>query len=164
MDDDNIYIMDNDEIFMMEACKLSELSIKRGGGPFGAVITYKNIIVGRGHNMVTINNDPTQHAEVVAIRDACKNMNTYDLSNCNIYTSCEPCPMCLGSIYWARISNIYYGNNRTDAKNIGFDDEEIYNEINKPLNERKIPIKQCDIKCRHNAFNTWKNKLDKQHY
>ena len=149
------------EEFMREACKLSEISIEEGGGPFGAVITYNDIIVGRGHNTVAINNDPTQHAEIVAIRDACKTLNTFDLSECTLYTSCEPCPMCLGATYWSRINKIYYGNSRTDAKMIGFDDEEIYDEINKPIDERKMSMKQCHKECAAIAFCKWYEKTDK---
>ena len=154
----------NDEL-MKHACDLASLSVSKGGGPFGCVITDANHnIIANGHNMVTINNDPTQHAEIVAIRNACKNINNFDLSDCILYTSCEPCPMCLSAIYWARISKIYYGNNRYDARDIGFDDEFIYNELSKNIDDRSIKIEQCNADYAKNSFNLWKNKDDKIEY
>ena len=122
-----------------------ELSAISTGGPFGAVIIDRDgNIIGEGHNEVTVSNDPTAHAEVVAIRRACKNSNNFSLEGCTIYTSCEPCPMCLAACYWARLDKIYYSNTRQDAADIGFDDSHIYEEIKKDNNERSIPIIPCD--------------------
>ena len=133
--------MTREEKFMQEAIALSKKGIDNGdGGPFGCVIVKGETIVGRGNNKVTSTNDPTAHAEVVAIRDACKNLNTFQLEGCEVYTTCEPCPMCLGAIYWARPKIIYYANNREDAAAIGFDDSMIYDEFGADLAKRKIPI------------------------
>ena len=127
---------------MDRAIELSDIST---GGPFGAVIIDKSgNIIGEGHNEVTVNNDPTAHAEIVAIRRACQNSNNFSLEGCTIYTSCEPCPMCLAACYWARLDKIYYSNTRQDAADIGFDDSHIYEEIKKDNNERSIPIIPCD--------------------
>lgn len=115
--------------FMRKAIALSIENVKNGGGPFGAVIVKDNEIIATGVNRVTANHDPTAHAEVSAIRAACEKLNTFDLSGCEIYTSCEPCPMCLGAIYWAHLDKIYYGNNKHDAADIGFDDSFIYDEL-----------------------------------
>lgn len=157
--------MNKDEEHMKKACDLASYSVSIGGGPFGAVIVDKNMnIVGKGHNKVSINIDPTQHAEIVAIRNACKNLNTYNLTNCILYTSCEPCPMCLGAVYWSRINKIYYGNSRVDAKNIGFDDNFIYEEFNKNLDERLIPIVQCYETYAKTSFQDWMKKDDKIEY
>jgi tRNA(Arg) A34 adenosine deaminase TadA len=153
------------ENIMKEACDLASYSVSIGGGPFGAVITDKNLkIVGKGHNMVTINNDPTQHAEIVAIRDACKNLNTFILEDYQLYTSCEPCPMCLSAIYWSRIKTVYYGNNRKDAKNIGFDDDFIYDEIPKNIEDRSIKMYVCNDVYAKNSFSKWNEKQDKKEY
>lgn len=127
------------EELMREAIRLSEENIQNGGGPFGAIVAREGQIVGRGTNRVTANNDPTAHAEVNAIRDASHHLKTFDLSGCDIYTSCEPCPMCLGAIYWAHIGHIYYANNQKDAASIGFDDQFIYEEIDRPHQQRRIP-------------------------
>lgn len=122
-----------------------ELSAISTGGPFGAVIIDRcGNIIGEGHNEVTVNNDPTAHAEVVAIRRACKNSNNFSLEGCTIYTSCEPCPMCLSACYWARLDKIYYSNTRQDAADIGFDDSHIYEEIKKDNDKREIPIISYD--------------------
>ena len=121
-------------------------------------------IVGRGNNKVTSTNDPTAHAEVVAIRDACKNLGTFQLDGCEVYTSCEPCPMCLGAIYWARPSVIYYGNNREDAAEIGFDDSMIYDEMKATIDERKIPIRSLSRDEALKVFTEWQNKKDKTAY
>lgn len=151
--------------FMKEAIKLSYEGMKANeGGPFGAVIVKNGKIIGRGSNKVVTTNDPTAHAEIVAIRDACKNLATFDLQGCTIYTSCEPCPMCLSAIYWARIKEIYYGANRIDAANIGFDDDSIYDEISKPLNERIIPIKNILTKEAQEVLKMWDKKIDKTKY
>ncbi len=133
--------MTREEKFMLEAITLSRNGIMNNqGGPFGCVIVKDEEIVGRGNNRVTSSNDPTAHAEIVAIRDACQNLGSFQLDDCEIYTSCEPCPMCLGAIYWARPKIVYYANNRQDAAAIGFDDSMIYDEIIAELHLRKIPI------------------------
>jgi guanine deaminase len=153
------------EINMKIACDLAETSVGKGGGPFGCVITDPDgTIIGKGYNMVTINNDPTQHAEIVAIRDACKNLKTFELKDCILYTSCEPCPMCLSATYWARCKEIYYGNSRIDAANIGFDDEFIYDELAKPIEHRTIPTTQCSTKYAKHSFQCWTDKTDKTRY
>ena len=149
----------------MEAIRLAQNGVRENqGGPFGCVIVKDDTIVGRGNNKVTSTNDPTAHAEVVAIRDACKNIGTFQLDGCEIYTSCEPCPMCLGAIYWARPKIIYYANNRKDAADIGFDDSMIYEEMSKSYPERKIPILSISREQALTVFNEWKNKEDKTQY
>ena len=152
------------EELMRRAIELSENSVRNGGGPFGAVIAKDGEIIAEGSNKVTINNDPTAHAEVCAIRNACKILNTFELTNCVIYTSCEPCPMCLGAIYWARLSKIFYANDRKDAAEIGFDDDFIYEEIAIEPQYRKKP---SEILLRNeaiNAFRMWTLKDDKTKY
>lgn len=152
------------EDLMRRAIELSENSVRNGGGPFGAVIAKDGEIIAEGSNKVTINNDPTAHAEVCAIRNACKVLNTFELANCVIYTSCEPCPMCLGAIYWARLSKIFYANDRKDAAEIGFDDDFIYEEISIEPQYRKKP---SEILLRNeaiNAFKMWTLKDDKTKY
>ena len=150
---------------MMEAIALSENGVRNNeGGPFGCVIVKDDTIIGRGNNRVTSSNDPTAHAEVVAIRDACKNLNTFQLDGCEVYTSCEPCPMCLGAIYWARPKAIYYANTREDAAGIGFDDSMIYNEIGCGLDKRKIPIINLGREDALKIFEEWKSKTDKVQY
>jgi len=134
------------------------------GGPFGAIVVKNGKIVGVGNNRVTSSNDPTAHAEVTAIRDACKNLNTFQLDGCVLYTSCEPCPMCLGAIYWARPDKVYYANTREDAAHIGFDDDFIYNEINLPMNQRRIPFEQLGREEALKIFQQWSEKTDKQEY
>lgn len=132
-----------EERFMKEAIRLSVENVESGkGGPFGAVVVKDGQIIARGWNQVTATNDPTAHAEVVAIRQACKELNSFQLEGCEIYTSCEPCPMCLGAIYWARPDKIYYANTKEDAKEIDFDDQFIYEEIEKPIEKRKLFTKQ----------------------
>lgn len=149
---------------MEEAISLSIENVKNNGGPFGAVIVKDGKVIARGVNRVTSNNDPTAHAEVNAIREASKVLNRFDLSDCEIYTSCEPCPMCLGAIYWARLNKIYFANNKTDAKNIGFDDSFIYDEIEKPFEKRDIPTLQIMRNEALQAFKDWDNKTDKVEY
>ncbi len=134
------------------------------GGPFGAVITRDNVIIATGHNQVTSHNDPTAHAEIVAIRNACQKLGTFDLAGCELYTSCEPCPMCLSAIYWARIKKIYFGNTRADAAKIGFDDDFIYREIPLPLHQRKIPMEQMMRDESLASFAEWQKKTDKIRY
>ena len=150
--------------FMMRAIELSIESAKSKGGPFGSVIVKNNEIIAEGFNKVTISNDPTAHGEIVAIRLACQKLNTFNLSGCDLYSSCEPCPMCLSAIYWSRIENIFYANTRIDAKNIDFDDSFIYSEINKNLENRKIKMYQMHRDEALEAFKVWKNKEDKIKY
>ena len=156
--------MSQKNIFMMRAIELSIESAKSKGGPFGSVIVKNNKIIAEGSNKVTMNNDPTAHGEIVAIRDACQKLNTFDLSGCDLYSSCEPCPMCLSAIYWAHIENIFYANTRLDAKNIDFDDSFIYSEINKEINDRKIKMHQMHRDEALEAFRIWDNKEDKIKY
>src|SRR5882757_6482072 len=125
------------ENFMREAIRLSIQMMRRGkGGPFGAIVVKGNKIVGRGSNRVTSGNDPTAHAEIVAIREACKKLKTFSLDGCDLYTSCEPCPMCLSAMYWARLRHVYYANTRKDAARIQFDDDFIYTEVSRPIAKR----------------------------
>ena len=134
------------------------------GGPFGCVIVKNDQIIGRGHNRVTTSNDPTAHAEIMAIRDACKQLDDFQLDECIIYTSCEPCPMCLGAIYWARPKKVYFGCNKQDAAAIGFDDDFIYQEIEQPYDTRTIPFEQCHRDLALEPFSLWENKSDKIDY
>ena len=151
--------------FMREAIRISILKMRRGlGGPFGAVVVRNGKIVGRGWNQVTSANDPTAHAEVVAIRDACRRLKTFQLDDCELYTSCEPCPMCLSAMYWARLKSVYYGNTRKDAAEIEFDDDFIYAEVALPIEKRKLSMKQLLRKEALAAFVEWKNKADKVRY
>lgn len=150
--------------FMLRACKLAEESVKRGGGPFGAVIVRDGEIIAEGSNNVTIDHDPTAHAEVTAIRNATRKLGTHDLSGCEIYTSCEPCPMCLGAIYWAHITKIYYGNDRKDAARIGFDDDFIYKELELKPSERSLPSEIFMQEEAKAAFDMWMAKEDKNEY
>lgn len=152
------------EKFMLEAIKLSVESAKTGGGPFGAVVVKDGVIIGRGSNKVTCSNDPTAHGEIVAIRDACQKLGTFQLTDCDIYTSAEPCPMCLGAIYWARPHAVYYGNSRQDAAEINFDDSFIYDEINIETYKRAIPFHQIMRDEAQEAFITWTNSLTKTTY
>ena len=156
--------MSSKENFMLRAIELSINSAKKDGGPFGCVITKNGTIVSEGSNRVTSSNDPTAHAEIVAIREACKKLNTFNLSGCDLYCSCEPCPMCLSAIYWSHIDNIYYANTRDDAKKINFDDSMIYSEFSKKIEDRKIPIKQMLREKALEAFNIWDKKTDKIEY
>ena len=153
----------NEEL-MRRAIELSENSVRNGGGPFGAVIAKNGEIVAEGSNKVTIDNDPTSHAEVCTIRKACQKLNTFDLSGCVIYTSCEPCPMCLGAIYWAHLDKIYYANDRKDAGKIGFDDDFIYEEIALEPQYRKKPSEILLRNEAKNAFKMWTLKDDKSEY
>lgn len=153
------------EYFMNKAVELSLENMRAGKGwPFGAIIVKDGKIIGTGANHVTSENDPTAHAEVVAIRDACKNLGNFQLDDCIIYTSCEPCPMCLGAIYRARPKAIYYANTRQDAAAIGFDDNFIYQELEKKLNERSLPIYELGRKDAIKVFDEWKQKADKIEY
>ena len=148
------------EEYMREAIRLSIENIKQGGGPFGAVIVKDGQIIATGTNRVTATCDPTAHAEVSAIRQAAKALNSFDLSGCDIYTSCEPCPMCLGAIYWAHIDRMFYGNTKTDAKNIGFDDSFIYDEIDLRIEDRRLKAQQLLPEEAIKAFQAWENDTD----
>lgn len=153
------------EKFMKEALALAQIAIETGhGGPFGAVVVRNGEIVGRGRNSVTINNDPTAHAEVMAIRNACANLNTFQLDGCEIYSSCEPCPMCLGAIYWARPAVIYFAANREDASNAGFDDSLIYSELTLSHADRKITTEQHPSQEAVKIFYDWKKLTHKIEY
>lgn len=154
-----------DPKFMKRAIELSRTHMAAGaGGPFGAVIVKDGQILGEGWNRVTSTNDPTAHAEVVAIREACKNLSVFELSGAELYTSCEPCPMCLSAAYWARIGRIYFGNTREDAAKHQFDDDFIYSEIPKKLDQRKIPITQALRDEAYEVFLEWDRKTDKIWY
>jgi guanine deaminase len=153
------------ENHMREAIKLAETGMRSGrGGPFGCVVVRRGEIVGRGHNRVTSTNDPTAHAEVVAIRDACSQLETFQLTDCELYTSCEPCPMCLAAIYWARIPTVYYGNTRGDAAAIGFDDDFIYQQVPLPPGERTVKMELYLRDEAQGAFREWAEKSDKVKY
>ena len=144
------------ELFMQEAIRIASENIKSGnGGPFGAVIVKNGLIIGRGANSVTSENDPTAHAEVMAIREACKNLNSFQLNDCELYTSCEQCPMCLGAIYWARPSKVYFAATREMAAMAGFDDSYIYNQIPLPPLERDIPTRQLILENAITVFDEW---------
>lgn len=153
-----------EEKFMRRAVELSAQSVRNGGGPFGAVIVRDGEIVGEASNSVTKDNDPTAHAEVNAIRRAAAKLGTFNLDGCDIYTSCEPCPMCLGAIYWAHLSHIYYCNTRKDAAEIVFDDDFIYHEFNVPLEGRSIPIERVLPGEGDYVFREWKDSEDVKRY
>lgn len=151
--------------FMRRAIELSRQHMqKNAGGPFGAVVVKDGKIIGEGWNKVTSNSDPTAHAEVEAIREACRNLKAFDLSGAEIYTSCEPCPMCLAAIYWARVDRIYFGNSRQDAAQIHFDDDLIYGEISKKMSDRKIKMTQLLHEEANQVFSEWEMKTDKVRY
>lgn len=153
-----------DKELMREAIRLSEENVINGGGPFGAVIARDGEVIATGVNRVTAAHDPTAHAEVNAIREACRKLNTYDLSGCVIYSSCEPCPMCLGAIYWAHLDKLFFGNNKTDAKKIGFDDSFIYDELELPRDRRRLPSRVMLSDEAIRAFEMWMQKSDKIEY
>ena len=157
-------ITEQDKQYMREAIRLANESVERGGGPFGAIIVKDGEVIAGSSNSVTIDNDPTAHAEVNTIRQACRRLGTFDLSGATIYTSCEPCPMCLGAIYWARISRIFYGNNRKDARDIDFADDFIYEEPDRPLDERTVPIIPLLRDEALLTFRMWMAKEDKKEY
>lgn len=152
------------EELMRKAIELSLRNVAEGGGPFGAVIARNGEIVATGVNRVTSNCDPTAHAEVSAIRAAAKVLGTFDLSGCEIYTSCEPCPMCLGAIYWAHLDRMYYGNNQHDAAKIGFDDAFIYRELELPIAYRRLKAEELLPEEAIQAFRAWEEKADKVEY
>ena len=150
---------------MREAIRLSIENVRSGkGGPFGAVVVKDGEIIARGYNKVTSSNDPTAHAEVTAIREACTKLGTFQLDDCEIYTSCEPCPMCLGAIYWARPKKVYYGNTKADAADIDFDDQFIYDELDLPMTNRKLPMIPLLREEALEAFKEWKTNTEKVEY
>ena len=149
---------------MERAIELSIQSVNNGGGPFSSIIVRDEKIIAEGSNKVTLCNDPTAHGEIVAIREACKKLNNFNLSGCELYSTCEPCPMCLSAIYWSRINKIYYANTREDARKIDFDDSSIYSELQKNINERKIPMTQIMRNEALKAFELWDKKTDKVKY
>jgi tRNA(Arg) A34 adenosine deaminase TadA len=154
-----------DTKFMDRAIELARIGMNQNhGGPFGCIIVKDGQIIGEGHNRVTTSNDPTAHAEVVAIRDACKHLGTFQLTGCDVYTSCEPCPMCLGALYWARPDRIFYAANRSDASEAGFDDSFIYEEISVPASERSIITESIHRDKALKLFDEWEEKEDKLAY
>ncbi|HEX6913879.1 MAG TPA: nucleoside deaminase [Chitinophagaceae bacterium] len=157
--------MTREQKFIREAIDLSRKGMTGNqGGPFGCIVVKGDEIVGRGNNQVTSTNDPTAHAEIVAIRDACRNLGTFQLEGCEIYTSCEPCPMCMGAIYWARPEKVYYANTRADAAGIGFDDSLIYDELALPMDQRRIAIVCIGRDEALKVFEEWNLKTDKIAY
>ena len=157
--------MNREEKFMLEAIRLSrEGSENNEGGPFGCVIVKEDKVIGRGNNQVLRNSDPTAHAEMMAIRDACQTLGSFQLDNCEVYTSCEPCPMCLGALYWARPKVIYFANSHNDAARIGFDDSVIYEEVCKKVEDRKIPMRQVSMQEALDVFNQWQDKNERSVY
>lgn len=155
----------NELDFMRRAIELScQNASSGGGGPFGAVVVHQGRIVGEGANRVVPDNDPTAHAEIVAIRHACGTLGRYALDDCVIYTSCEPCPMCLGAIWWARIAEIVYANNRADAAAIGFDDDVLYREVAAPLDERRLPLRRMSADEARAVFRQWLANPDRVPY
>lgn len=155
----------NHEYYLKKAISIAQKSMNANtGGPFGCVIVKDGEIIAEGTNEVTSTNDPSAHAEVVAIRKACQNLNDFQLTDCIVYTSCEPCPMCLGAIYWARPKAVYFASNRQDAANIGFDDQFIYDELEKPMDERKIQFSQLRLDAADALFKAWQEKEDKESY
>ena len=154
-----------EEKFMAEAVRLSEQYLKEGyGGPFGCVIVKKGAVIARGWNNVLAGNDPTAHAEVMAIRNACAALKTPELSGCDLYTSCEPCPMCMGAIYWARLDRVFYANTRHDAAALGFDDSFIYDELRRNPEQRTIPMIATDKSAAQEVFLRWKNQEGSRTY
>ncbi len=159
------YTNEQEVAFMREAINLARIGMERNeGGPFGAVIVKDGKIIGRGHNTVTSSNDPTAHAEMNAIREACEYLQDFQLIDCTIYTSCEPCPMCLGAIYWARLSRIIYASDRYDAANIDFDDQFIYDELQVPYEDRQIKVRQMLRDESIKLFKEWEEKSNKKLY
>ncbi|WP_078380077.1 nucleoside deaminase [Sutcliffiella halmapala] len=156
--------MDHEQ-FLKYAIKLANENVKNGeGGPFGAIIVKDGVIIGQGVNKVTSHTDPTAHAEVQAIRHACLEMKDFQLTNCTLYTSCEPCPMCFGAIYWARLKEVYYAYTKDDAKSVGFDDEYIYKEINTLDQKKTIPFNKIDVTIKEQPFTLWETNANKKMY
>jgi tRNA(Arg) A34 adenosine deaminase TadA len=156
--------MQGNPIFMQQAIRLATENVARGGGPFACVIVRNGEVIATGTNRVTIDNDPTAHGEVTAIRAACAKLGTFQLTECEVYTSCEPCPMCLSAIYWARCAAIYYGNSAADAAGIGFDDAFLYDEIRRPAAERSIPIRSLLAEEAFSSFAAWRDKPNRIDY
>ncbi len=150
--------------FMARAIELAIRNVREGGGPFGAVVVREQRIISEGVNRVTFTNDPTAHAEMMAIREACRKLDRFELSGCEIYCSCEPCPMCFGGVYWARLDRVYFGCAAIDAANAGFDDSFIYSEITAPLSQRQIPLIQMERDAALEAFRAWENSPNKTPY
>ena len=150
--------------FLQQAIDLATQSAKDSGGPFGAVIVKKGYVIGKGHNQVTENCDPSADAEIMAIRQACKNLNDHQLQDCTIYSSCEPCPMCMSAIYWARIPKLIYAATAKDAQKAGFDDQFIYDELSKPYKQRSISIKQMRQADGNKSFEEWLSNKNRQEY
>ena len=155
---------ESDNNWIQQAIQLAIDSVAQGGGPFGAVIVKDKTIIGRGNNQVTLNNDPTAHAEIIAIRNACNTIKDFNLDGCTLYSSCEPCPMCLSAIYWARITRVIYAASGDDAAQAGFDDDFIAREICLPHADKTLAIEQCECSNRNQSFVAWKNKIDKTIY
>jgi guanine deaminase len=154
-----------DESYMARAIELARQGMESNdGGPFGCVIVKDGEVIGEGNNRVTSSNDPTAHAEIIAIRQACLRLGNFQLDGCTIYTSCEPCPMCLGAIYWARPERVYFACTREDAAKIGFDDDFIYNELDRPVNERQMPLVGLMREQALEVFRSWATKPDKVEY
>lgn len=156
--------MTKDEIYLRQAVEIAKQNIEKGGGPFGAIIVKDNEVVALCGNSVTNDNDPTAHAEVNCIRSACKKLNTFDLSGCVIYSSCEPCPMCLSAIYWARLDKLVYAATRQDAAGAGFDDEFIYKEIPLANSQRSLECNHFSLEDGCDPFEIWNSKSDKTEY
>jgi len=156
---------DKHEFFMLRAIELARQGMdSNSGGPFGAVVVKEGKVIGEGSNLVTSTNDPTAHAEIVAVRNACQKLGSFQLDGCIIYTSCEPCPMCLAAIYWARPEKIIFGCTRQDAADIGFDDDFLYGELNKRIEERKLPMISLMREKSLSVFQKWSEKADKTEY
>jgi len=151
-------------IFMQQAIALATENVTSGGGPFGAVVVRDNAIIATGVNRVTRDNDPTAHAEIVAIRAACQALHSFQLTGCSVYTSCEPCPMCLAAIYWSRCAAIFYGNTAADAAQIGFDDSFLYAEVKKPIADRTIPTVQLLSDQAIASFQAWRDQTERIDY
>ena len=161
----HLMITERELRFMQMAVDESRYGMDQGfGGPFGCVIVKGDEVIAKGFNRVASSNDPTAHAEVVAIREACNALNTFQLTDCEVYTSCEPCPMCMGAIYWARPKIVYYANTKQDAAAINFDDQFIYDELALPISERKLPIIPIHLPAAKQVFNDWDAKQDKTIY
>lgn len=162
---ETLYVMTREEQFMQEAINIGMEGMRNNlGGPFGCVIVKDDAIIGRGCNSVIATNDPTAHAEIVAIRDACSKLESFQLEECEVYTTCEPCPMCMGALYWARPKKIYYANSKADAAAIGFDDSFIYEEIALPIEQRKIRIQCLHSKDALSMFDEWRKMNNKTLY
>ena len=149
---------------MKRTIELAKENIKRGGGPFGALIAKEGKVIAEAANSVRSENDPTAHAEILAIRTAAEKLGTHDLNGCELYTSCEPCPMCLGAVYWAHIDKVYYAATHDDARDVGFDDADMYNEMKKDRSERNIKMDSAFREDSLRVFNLWKEKQDKLEY